>query len=61
MLECAVADRHSTILDASPGVQIISISCSFWENLTKLYVGTSLPQGLASPSRGSPGSATGVV
>ena len=23
-----------------PGVQILSISCSFWENLAKSYVGT---------------------
>ena len=26
-----------------PGVQILSISCSFWENSAKLYVGASLP------------------
>ena len=25
-----------------PGVQILSISCSFWENLTKSYVGAPL-------------------
>ena len=30
----AVVDLHSKILDAPPpGVQILSISCSFWENL----------------------------
>ena len=36
-----VADLHSKILDARPplGVQILSISCSFWENLAKSYVG----------------------
>ena len=40
--ECqAVADLHSKILDARPplGVQILSISCSFWEILAKSYVG----------------------
>ena len=37
----AVADLHSKILDARPplGAQILSISCSFWENLAKSYVG----------------------
>ena len=25
-----------------PGAQILSISCSFWENLTKTYVGAPL-------------------
>ena len=39
----AVADLHSKILDAPPpGVQILSISCSFWENLAKSYVGAPL-------------------
>ena len=47
----SVADLHSKILDAHPpGVQILSISCSFWENLTKSYVGT--PQGVGTPSSG---------
>ena len=32
----AVADLYSKILDA-PGVQILSISCSFWEYLAKSY------------------------
>ena len=43
-LSIAVADLHSKILDArSPlGVQILSISCSFWENLAKSYVGAPL-------------------
>ena len=43
--------------DAHPslGVQILSISCSFWENLTKTYVGA--PVGLALPPAGNPGSA----
>ena len=40
-----VADLHSKILEVCPpGVQILSISCSFWENL-------------APPPRGNPGSA----
>ena len=26
-----------------PGAQILSISCSFWENLAKLYVGAPTP------------------
>ena len=35
------------------GVQILSISCSFWENLAKSYVGT--PPGVLVPSpRGNP-------
>ena len=56
----AVVDLHSKILDArSPlGVQILSISCSFWENLAKLYVGAP-PGEVAPPPRGNPGSATG--
>ena len=28
--------------DAPPGVQILSISCSFWENLANSYVGAPL-------------------
>ena len=39
-----------------PGVQILSISCSFWEILVKSYVDT--PRELAPPPRGYPGSAT---
>ena len=42
---------------APPGVQILSISCSFWENLAKSYVGAP-PGELAPPPRGNPGSAT---
>ena len=42
---------------APPGVQILSISCSFWENLAKLCVGAP-PGELAPPPRGNPGSAT---
>ena len=38
------------------GVQILSISCSFWENLAKSSVGA--PGELAPPPRGNPGSAT---
>ena len=53
-----MADLHSKILDAHPpGVQILSISCSFWENLAKLYVGAP-PGELAPPPRGNPRSAT---
>ena len=40
-----------------PGVQILSISCSFWEILAKSYVGAP-PGELAPPPRGNPGSAT---
>ena len=39
-----------------PGVQILSISCSFWEILAKLYVGA--PPELVPPPRRNPGSAT---
>ena len=41
----AMADLHSTILDAPspPGDQILSISCSFKEILAKSYVGAPLP------------------
>ena len=43
------------------GVQILSISCSFWENLAKSSVGAAHPLGeLAPPPRGNPGSATGI-
>ena len=31
--------------EGSPWVQIVSISCSFWENLGKLYVGAHFPEG----------------
>ena len=41
------------------GVQILSISCSFWEILAKSYVAP--PGELAPPPRGNPGSATGVL
>ena len=56
-----VADLHSKISDARPppGVQILSISYSFWENLAKSYVGAP-PGELAPPPRGNPGSATGT-
>ena len=56
-----VADLHSKILDARPpllGVQILSISCSFWEILAKSYVGAP-PGELAPPPGGNPRSATG--
>ena len=39
----AVADPHSKILDMCPlWVQILLISCSFWENLAKSYAGAPL-------------------
>ena len=41
------------------GVQILSITCSIWENLAKSYVGT-LAGGLVPPPRGNPGSATEI-
>ena len=41
-----------------PGVQILSISCSFWEHLANSYVGA--PWGVGAPNRGNPGSATGM-
>ena len=52
-LSLAVADLHSKILDARPppGVQILSISCSFWEILAKSYVGAP-PRGVGAPSSG---------
>ena len=45
----------------APGVQILSISCSFSENLAKSYVGASPPWRVGAPSRRNPGSATGSV
>ena len=54
----SVADLHSKILDARPPpVQILSISCSFWKNLAKSYLGAP-PGELAPPPRGNHGSAT---
>ena len=35
-----------------PGVQILSISCSFWENSTNSYVGAPPPWGVGAPSSG---------
>ena len=43
------------------GVQILLISCSFWEILAKSYVGAPPLGRLAPPPRGNPGSATGMV
>ena len=37
-----MADLNSKILDTPSGVQILSISCSFWESLAKSYVGAPL-------------------
>ena len=60
VLTSAVADLHRKILDAPPGVQILSISCSFWENLAKIICWRAPPpEELAPPPRGNPGSATG--
>ena len=58
----AVADLHSKILDArpQPQVQILSISCSFWENLQNRML-APLPGELAPPPRGNPGFATAMV
>ena len=47
-------DTHPPLL-----VQILSISCSFWENLAKSYVGAP-PEELAPPPRGNPRSAAGA-
>ena len=49
------------VRDAPPGIQILSISCSFWENLAKSYVGALSPPpgGLVPPPLGNPRSATG--
>ena len=38
------------MLVPSLGVQILSISCSFWQNLAKSYVGA--PRGVGTPSSG---------
>ena len=54
----AVADLRGARGTLAPRVQILSISCSFWENLAKSYVGAP-PGELALPHRGNPGSATG--
>ena len=55
-----MADLTEGAGDAPPplGVQILSISCSFWEILAKSYVGAPAGE-LAPPPRGNPGSATG--
>ena len=53
----AVADLRGGAREAPPGVQILSISFNFWENMAKSYVGDS-PGELATPPRGNPGSAT---
>ena len=48
-------------MHAPLGAQILSISCSFWENLAKSYVGAPPPGELAPPPQGNPGSATDNV
>ena len=42
------------------GAQILSILCSFWENLAKSYV-CAPPWGVGAPPRGNPGSASVVM
>ena len=42
-----------------PGAQILSISCNFWENMAKSYVGVP-PRELAPPPRPNHGCATAV-
>ena len=54
----AVADLRRRGMRAPLGVQILSISCSFWENLVKAYVGAPLG-GLVLPPRRNPRSVTG--
>ena len=60
--EIAVVDlRWPRGTRAPLGAKILSISCSFWENMAKLYVSaraTPPPRELAPPPRGNPGSAT---
>ena len=46
----AVADLRGVQGMRTPRVQILLISCSFWEILAKSYVGT--PQGVGTPSSG---------
>ena len=56
--ECSAGSKGDARDACPPGAQILSISCSFWENLAKTYVGA--PGELAPPPRGNPGSATGM-
>ena len=42
-----MADLRGGARDAPPGAQILSISCSFGENLAKSYVGA--PRGVGRP------------
>ena len=46
----SVADLRGARGTPLPGVQILSISCIFWENLAKSYVGAPLPRGIGAPS-----------
>ena len=51
--------REARGMSVPLGVQILSISCSLWENLATSYVGRPAPfGGLAPPSLEIPGSAT---
>ena len=60
----SLADEGGARDPPGGGVKILSISCSFWGNLAKSYVGPPpppTPGELAPPPRGNPGSATGNV
>ena len=48
--DIAVADLRGGLRDA-PGVQILSISCIFWENLVKSYVAAP-PSRVGAPTSG---------
>ena len=62
LLEKAVADLHSKILDARPpwGSKFFQFHADFWENLVKSYVGAA-PGELEPQPLGNPGSATEKV
>ena len=51
-LNLAVAGLGEGARDAPPGVQILSISCTFWENLAKWYVGPPSPRRVGAPTSG---------
>ena len=51
LIQLSVADLYSKILDPPPtGVQILSISCSFWGNLVKSYVVAPHPPRVFAPT-----------
>ena len=64
-IPCAYSELAKPVADlrgargTPPRFQILSISCSFWENLSKSYNCMLAPPGeLTPPPRGNPGSAT---